>query len=606
MARSFPSPAARIGIVTGQRMIRCRLVGRYRLEDAQRHPLGTLDESAEWIEFRPQDTTPAVVQWRAVLCKSPQREEAEHFTAALPGPGEGRTFDIETVGGTWQLPDGGVLDNREWWVHTPAFESRDAAAAWCRERDLLPLAWIPKLRRAPQGTIVCRSQGITASGLEVGGLFRLVPIEPRGSRVVLSGVVVGIDFHWQHLETQFLRGSLEVLLDLDGHLTAVNELPLEAYLCSVVASEMKAGMPHELLKVQAVCARNTFLATAGKHHRGQPFDLCADDHCQCYRGSTRETREAREAAISTWGEVLVSRTRLCDTRYSKICGGVSESAHSVWGGPPIEYMRPVADFPDAAPDKVEPRLHDEALARAHVQSAPRAFCNVGARPELPEYIRYAAKYYRWQVVYTREELEALLRRLPAVQPLGEIRALEPRVRGDSGRIERLAVIGEKGEALIGRELAIRQALSSSTLFSSCFVVDHERDPGGRLRSVTLHGAGWGHGAGLCQVGAAVMALENYSHEQILLHYYRGTALRLVYEQPTNWAGVLDHFDDGDFSLHDRCWEATNCYEVVGCPVYERLVGPHKGYAHDAVRTKMYLDCPEYERQTAGQPTPLPG
>lgn len=596
MARPLASPTVRIGMVQHQPVIRCRLVGAHRLEDAQGHVLATLGEEAGQVEFRPHEARPAVVQWRSVLHKSPTREAAERFAAGLPDPGPGRGWTTEIVGGTWQTPDGPVLDNREWWVHSPAFDTAEECRAWCHARNLPHLVLAPKIRRPPQGQIDCRSAGITGSGLVAGALYRIVPVEPRGSRVALSGVIVGLHFHWQHLETQWLRGTLEILLDLKGRLTAVNQLSLEEYLLSVVGSEMKAEMPHELLKVQAVCARNTLLATAGKHHRGEPFDLCADDHCQCYRGSTRETREAREAVVSTWGEVLTAGNRLCDTRYSKICGGVSEAAHSVWGGPPISYMMPVVDMPPGAAGAPEPPLDTEEKVRAHIESTPLAFCNCAGR-EVPPYLAYAAKYFRWQVRLTREELEHLVGRLPEGR-VGEIRALEVRRRGASGRIEELAVIGTAGECVIARELAIRQALSPSTLYSACFVVDHERGDDGRLRAVTLRGAGWGHGAGMCQVGATVMALENYTHEQILTHYFRGTDLCVIYERPTNWAALLEHFDDGDFARHDRCWEATNCYEVVGCPIYERLIGPDKGYLEHAERTKMYLDCPEYQRQTA--------
>ncbi|MBN1475833.1 SpoIID/LytB domain-containing protein [Candidatus Sumerlaeota bacterium] len=597
MARLMSSPTVRIGILLRQRQIRCRVLGTHRLEDAQGHVLGQISEDTGQLEFRPRNTQPAIFAWKSVLCKAPTREVAERHMRGLPPLGEDQSWEIQTVGKTWELVGGEILDSREWWVLTPPFDDDEECHAWCHERGLSHMQLVPAVRHPPRGEIACQAAGITASGLETGALFRIMPAEPRGCRIALSNVVVGIDFHWQHLETHHLRGALEILVDREGNLAAVNELPLEAYLCSVVGSEMKAEMPHELLKVQAVCARNTYLATAGKHHLGEPFDLCNDDHCQCYRGSSRETREAREAAISTWGEVLIHGNRLCDTRYSKICGGISEAAHSVWGGPEIPYMTPIADIASTAPDRVEPPLDSEKKVRAWVDSSPGAFCNAGAH-EVPRYLQYAAKYFRWKVQLTREDLERLLGRLPEVR-VGEIRELVPRRRGASGRIEELAVIGADGEAVIGRELVIRQALSESTLFSACFVVDHERETDGRLRSVTLRGAGWGHGAGMCQVGATVMAIQGYTHEQILTHYFRDTQLTLLYEQPTNWAAVLDHFDDGDFSVYDRCWEASNCYEVVGCPVYERLIGPDKGYVPDAKRTKMYLDCPEYHLQSEG-------
>lgn len=597
MARALNSPPVRIGVLKQQRVIRCHLEGKYLLQDAQGHTLATLNGEAGQLEFRPADSVkPAVVLWRSVLCKSPTPEAAALFKEDLPKLDGEMDWEVEQVGTTWSTPEGTNLDSREWWVHTPAFESKEALCDWCIERHLPHQVITPKIRRAPQGQIMCQCGGITSSGLTSSGLFRIVPVEPHTSRIALHGVVVGISFHWQHLETQWLRGSLDILLDLEGKITAVNTLTLEEYLCSVVGSEMKAEMPHELLKVQAVCARNTFLATAGKHHYGEAFDLCNDDHCQCYRGSSRETREAREAAISTFGEVLIHGNRLCDTRYSKICGGVSEAAHSVWGGPPIPYMASIPDFPANAPDREEGPLDTDEKARAFVTASPHAFCNAGSRSDLPEYLQYASKYYRWTAEFTREELQELFDRSPEIN-VGEVRKLEARKRGASGRIEELAIIGTKGERVIGRELVIRQTLSHSTLYSSAFVADHEHDADGRLVKVTLQGAGWGHGAGMCQVGATLMAIDNYTHEQILTHYFKGTSLRLVYDQPTNWAAVLEHLDDGDFSVNDRCWERTNCYEVVGCPIYEKGIGSDKGYIDGAERTKMYLDCPEYREQT---------
>lgn len=594
MALTHQSPPVRIGMLRHRDIVRCRIEGKCRLEDAQGHALATVDDESGQLEFRPESAKPAVVQWRSVLCKSPTPHEAEEFASGLPALSGGQRWETEVVGTTWPTPDGGQLDNREWWVHSPPFPTAEACRAWCLEKGVMTLVINPSVRHPPQGAITCHAGGITSTGLTTGGLLRLVPIDSRGSRVALENVIVGVGFHWQHLETQWLRGSVEVQLDDEGKLTVVNELPLEEYLMALVGSEMKAQMPHELLKVQAVCARNTTLATAGKHHRGEGFDLCADDHCQCYRGSTRETAESREAALSTWGEVLVAGDRLCDTRYSKICGGIAEAAHSVWGGPKISYMIPISDFPHEAPDRVLPPINTEEKARDFVTSSPPAFCNCGAR-EVPEYLKYAAKYFRWTEELTREEIENLLARWPE-RRVGEVRELVPRVRGASGRIEELAVLGSEGECVIHRELPIRQALSPTTLYSSCFVVDHAHEPDGRLRAVTLHGAGWGHGAGMCQIGAAVMALEGYTHDQILAHYFVGTSLRLSHDRPTNWGAMLALLDDGEFAGHDRCWERTNCYEVVGCPVYEKLVGAEKGYVKNAERTEMYLDCPEFKRQ----------
>jgi SpoIID/LytB domain protein len=357
-------------------------------------------------------------------------------------------------------------------------------------------------------------------------LGRRVLVEPQdGGEIVLHGVPVGRSFHWEHREKLSFRGNVEFLIGNDGLLLAVNELPMEEYLVSVNSSEMDARSPLEFLKAQTVTARSTILATAGKHHRQEPFDICNGDHCQCYYGAVREGEVSRKAVEQTMSEVLISDDQVCDARYSKVCGGIMEANEHVWRGPPISYMRSGVDAPTPEAAAGFYPIDSEEKARRWIESAPEAYCNPDVS-DLPEYMAYALKYYRWRSVADRGELEKIIASKSG-QSIGTLQELKPLARGASGRISRMAVVGSKGTLVLESELEIRRVLSRSHLYSSCFVIDYEyeKDAPDRIAKIVLRGAGWGHGAGLCQVGAAMMAVRGKTHDQILAHYYRGSTLQ---------------------------------------------------------------------------------
>jgi stage II sporulation protein D len=416
-----------------------------------------------------------------------------------------------------------VLDNREFWICTGPEETQEAAVR--RAEKLLesnPAALVvPEMVGVPHGHVeVLDPDGVS---LCLGRRVRVQAQDPDG--VILHGIPVGRDFHWEHRERLSFRGTIEFMVGNDGKLLAVDELPMEEYLVSVNSSEMDARSPVEFLKAQTVAARATLLSTAGKHHRLEPFDLCNGDHCQCYYGVVREGRVSRQAVEQTRDEVLVSGDRICDARYSKVCGGIMEANEHVWPGEPISYMRSGVDAPsaEAAGDLYPADI--EERARRWIESRPEAYCNPDA-DDLPDYMAYALKYFRWQVAYPRQELEEIIEKKSG-RSVGTLQELRPLARGDSGRISRLAVVGTEGMIILEKELEIRRVLSSSHLYSSCFVVDYERDGAGEIAQVILSGAGWGHGAGLCQVGATMMAVRGQSYDQILAHYYQGSELKKI-------------------------------------------------------------------------------
>lgn len=364
------------------------------------------------------------------------------------------------------------------------------------------------------------------------------------SYFTLKDVTIGVDFHWQRKEDQSFLGKLK--LKKSGDLTlALNIVPVEDYLTSVISSEMSADASLELLKAHAVISRSWVLAqirhkasASGHvdmldtpeervkwydHDDHVDFDVCADDHCQRYQGITRASRaQVRSAILSTWGEVLMHGDELCDARFSKCCGGAFEEFQYCWEPRRHDYLVAARDAVDGAP---LPDLTVEANAREWILGRPDAFCadvddSILAQV-LNNYDRETVDFYRWTVDYDVDELSAIVRERSGID-FGEIRDLVPLARGTSGRIYRLKIVGSKRTMIVGKELEIRKWLSRSHLYSSAFVVERT------LHGFRLHGAGWGHGVGLCQIGAAVMGERGFNYRQILSHYFKDAEIRSIY------------------------------------------------------------------------------
>ncbi len=411
-----------------------------------------------------------------------------------------------------------------------------------------------RAERGPEGVSLTR-HGADAP-LALGRRLRLRPLSEPDSSTLVRGMTVGVDFHWEHDEDLSFRGGISLEARERG-LDTVNEVGLEDYLLSVISSEMSARCPPALLEAHAVISRSWLLAQL-EARGGAPqspsepeerdgvlhilrwydredhahFDVCADDHCQRYQGVTRAFSEEATAAVqATRGELLVHDGQVCDARFSKCCGGYVELFSSAWGPTDPSYLQAFPDLPHGhAPDYALP-LRDEAKAEAFIRATPEAFCATRDRAILekllPELDHDTRDFYRWEQVIEQEELQGLLRGKLGLE-LGAIQALEPVARGASGRLTQLAIQGEAGRAVIGKELEIRRALSPSHLYSSAFVVEPEGEQGGAPARFRLRGAGWGHGVGLCQIGAAVMAERGYHARAILAHYFRGAAIEKRY------------------------------------------------------------------------------
>lgn len=385
----------------------------------------------------------------------------------------------------------------------------------------------------------------------------LNPVDPKTASFDLLDVTIGIHFHWERKENQRFKGSLCIIVE-NEKLTAINDIPLEDYLESVISSEMSATSSIELLKAHAVISRSWLLAqvikgkelkqsakkynpvaeTATEYIRWYDredhvnFDVCADDHCQRYQGITRQTSElVRQAITETFGLTLMHNGKVCDARFSKSCGGVAETFENVWEPEVHPYLQAIVDNPQN-PEGFDLDLTNETAAENWIRNAPEAFCNTHDKHVLSQilndYDQETTDFYRWKVTYTQQVIAELIARKSG-RDFGAILDLIPVERGKSGRLKKLKIVGSKLTLTIGKELQIRKTLSESHLYSSAFVVDKLKIENGIPQEFVLTGAGWGHGVGLCQIGAAVMGEKGYTFEEILMHYFRGAELEKLYE-----------------------------------------------------------------------------
>ena len=409
------------------------------------------------------------------------------------------------------------------------------------------------------GTTVSGKQSVSYENGAIiwnGKRYKELVFQPQeaGASFSLEDVTIGVNFHWERKETQTFLGILRFAIEGTA-MWAINELPVERYLESVISSEMSATSSLRLLEAHAVISRSWLLAQIENRRSAKTeqtslyscitgkdkmikwydrqdhtlFDVCADDHCQRYQGITKETSPHVAVAIQhTRGQVLMSEGKICDARFSKCCGGAMEEFQYCWENSPKPYLKAIGD----TPEKTIPDLTVEANAEEWIRTSPDSFCNTTDKnilsQVLNDYDQETTDFYRWRVDYTQEEISQLINSKLNID-FGQIMDLIPIERGKSARLCQLKIVGTKQTLIIGKELEIRRALSPSHLYSSAFVVDKE-DVNAEGIPALFHiiGCGWGHGVGLCQIGAAVMGEKGYNYDQILAHYYPGADLKELY------------------------------------------------------------------------------
>lgn len=384
----------------------------------------------------------------------------------------------------------------------------------------------------------------------------LNPVDHTTESFLLKNVTIGLQFHWEQKQDQRFSGSIKLMIE-DEKIAVINLVPVEEYLISVISSEMSANSSLELLKAHAIISRSWLLAQISNREKksekvkteefinnGKEFikwydredhilyDVCADDHCQRYQGITKNQAHNAEAAVKdTRGYVLYYDDDICDARFSKSCGGVTELFENVWENENHPYLQSFVDY-KFDPDGYKTDLREEANAVKWITNSPAAFCNTTDKKILDQvlnsYDRKTKDFYRWKIEYSQKEISALINEKTG-HDFGEIIDFIPVERGNSGRLIKLKIVGTNKTLIIGKELEIRKVLSESHLYSSAFIVKKEDIIEDIPQKFVLVGAGWGHGVGLCQIGAAVMGEQGFRFDEILLHYFRGAVIKKTYD-----------------------------------------------------------------------------
>lgn len=390
--------------------------------------------------------------------------------------------------------------------------------------------------------------------IETYGEIIFEPSDVLTESFIIRDVTIGVKFHWERKEKERFTGTLKLIVENDK-ITAINIINVENYLVSVISSEMSTKCSMQLLKAHAIVSRSWLLAQMEKSKKvaknelqiesksdeevirwrdredHKLFDVCADDHCQRYQGITKIFTDAtRNAVKQTSGIVLTSDNKICDARYSKSCGGITESFENVWEEKKFSYLTSIIDY-KFEPDNYNVDFSKELNAQKWIKGSPAAYCNTNDKKILSqillEYDQETADFYRWKVGYSQKEISELIKRKSGID-FGDIIDLLPIKRGASARLIKLKIVGTKKTLTIGKELEIRRLLSASHLYSSAIVIDKFEIAEGIPQRFLIHGAGWGHGVGLCQIGAAVMAARGHMFDEILLHYFKDSKLKKIY------------------------------------------------------------------------------
>jgi len=502
-------PDIRLGIVEGLESLQFKAESKLEITDKR----GVLGQNVAWGQqwtVKIANAKPARIKYRLRYKEYQDRGEADKVFKMLTA--QGLPVVIE------RIKKKTFRKNKLDWLSTylilleQEFETeKDAYNYQWRIRDKITTIALPFIKTPPSGKIILTNKETGKRYISRGKM------KVRGGVFTLN-LYTGEGFHFSNKEMRKYYGQLDFIIDRFGKLTAVNELQVETYLMGVVGSEMQEKFPLEALKAQAVTARSYSLARIGKQHRLSPFDLCDEVHCHVYGGIERESPRVKQAVLETSGLILMHKSKICDTFYAGVCGGHTENNEYVWSGEPRNYLKGVLDA-DVS-NFSNSFLQSEKNVKLWIESSPNVFCNTQKDP-VPDYLDYTRKYFRWQVRYSQAELSSIIRKKTG-ENIGSVLRIVPVSRGVSGRLTEIEIRGSKKAITVEKELPIRNVLSENYLYSSCFVVEREGD------DFILKGAGWGHGVGMCQTGAAKMALSGKNYKFILNHYYKNADIIRIY------------------------------------------------------------------------------
>jgi len=511
----------RVGLLEKYEKLTFSFSGQYCIESLAGEPVRNAAPSAVKWRARVEQSKPAQFLFSVLANSFPRQADA--MALAEEFERDGTPAVVRQIGGPIEVEGRVVGDNTLYRVQVGNFRAEADAVKFA---ELLYDDYAPRIvrevLRAAQGTIELFDAELIESFTVKNGL-RLVPAS-EDAAVTIYGVRTGSGFHYEPVEDRTYGGVLEIYFDHSGQLGAVNEIPIDTYLKGVVPSEMPAGFPEQALCAQAIIARSVVLSEKGIKHLNDRYDICAHVHCQVYSGITQEDRRTNSAVEATRGQALVNGERLVMAHYSAVCGGHTEDAEATWATTGSAALRGHAC--SCHEDLNLPDLTTETGARRWVNSSPDVCCNLSAH-NLPVSADYARRHFRWEISYSRNELEEIIRDKTGAD-VGTLYDILPVKRGVSGRLIEIEILGSRRNLRIQRELRIRRSLHKSALPSSCFVVDVVSDAEGLPMEIVFSGAGYGHGVGLCQCGAARQAAEGRACEDILKFYYPGTKVVTLY------------------------------------------------------------------------------
>lgn len=504
-------PIIRVGVLQNQEIIEITPLDDFRLIDARGKSFLTGKGQEIW-RIRAGKTTTAAKMYRLLITTTGNKNEANQLASQ---------FRSQRVYVKIQHDRSGSDDDQYRLFIAKTFKSKESALQFQQSINSISTTTIVDDSENQQGVELIIQH--VSSGRE---LAAVAPVRLLNSRVIVNQVNVGHGFHWEHAENQVYRPELEFIVDQQLKITMVNILPMETYLYGVVSKEMNPAFPLEVLKAQAIAARSIAVTQKGKRHPGAAFDFCGTVHCQVYGGFGAEDERSTRAITATRG-MVITLDKVLDAPYHAVCGGHTENAGNVWTGANPEYLMGKFDV-DINPKRLSSfDLRQEENARAWILSSPKVNCNLEDQDSLPE-LNYAKKYFRWQERIKREELEHIILEKSGVN-IGTLLELKPLERGVSGRIKKLEIRGTKEIIIVEKELEIRRVLSKNHLFSACFIVDVDIGSEHLPSVFTITGAGWGHGVGMCQIGACMLAHKGWTAQQILSFYYPGTKILHQYE-----------------------------------------------------------------------------
>lgn len=513
--KMYRGPEVRVGLLKGKTAIEFSPMGKCEIL-AGTELLAKGNSGEIWI-IGVKESKPGKEVFRLVAGSMSSRDRAREKAREVEALGF-KTM-IKPIGMTSFPLQTGVSPTLFYRVYLADIFETDSSARTFREqlKNSLETFIVREMVKPPSGQFILKN---VTKNLQYESP---VPLHILGAPIQIKDITVGTGFHWEKWEDRIYPPVIEFTLDMQGKLSAVNVVPLELYVEGVLPYEMPSGFPESALRAQAVCIRSKALALKGLVHSEDPFDFCGEVHCQVYGGLDRRNFLVSRAVRKTQGEVLVSEGRIVDALFSAVCGGHTENVEEIWNTSPKAHLKARVDGPFSL-KRYEP-LDQEENVRKWILESPQAYCNT-RNGEWPTAFAYTQKYFRWEVRISQEELRAQLEKSSG-KSLGAIREMVSLKRTKSGRITKLKIVGTERDTVLEGELVIRKALSPNTLWSSCFIVIPQ-EASEIPQAFILKGAGWGHGVGMCQTGAGILAFCGKTYKKILKFYFPNVEIKKVY------------------------------------------------------------------------------